>query len=231
MARLPELSELAQKFDLKLITIEELITYRKSHENLISTKESIPFSNDKGNFIFSVYQSEVLKEEHIALIKGDLSKGTPLIRLHSECLTGDVFGSHRCDCGAQLNKSLELLEQRENGAILYLRQEGRGIGLLNKIRAYQLQDQGHDTVEANLKLGHPADARNYDMAYQILKDLGVKQAEILTNNPDKIAKLEKLGLKELKRKALEVSPHEKNSFYLNTKKTKMGHLFEQILHH
>jgi len=227
MARYEELCALADEHQLKMISIEDLIHYRRMQEDLISCVESIPFPNKYGEFQLYIFKSDLLKEEHLAIVKGDLKQlknAAPLTRLHSECFTGDLFGSLRCDCGEQLEKSLEKIEKAGSGIILYLRQEGRGIGLFNKIKAYQLQDQGLDTAEANLHLGLPVDSRNYAMAAQMLKYFGVSSIKLLTNNPRKMDELKNLGLKEIERVPLEMKSHKKNTSYLMTKKQKLGHL-------
>lgn len=230
MARLPELTLLAQKYNLKIISIADLIEYRKKTENLISTVERVSMPTRFGEFEMYIFQSEVLKQEHVAFVKGPLNRlkdNTSLFRLHSECLTGDIFGSLRCDCGDQLNNSLKMIEDNGSGLIIYLRQEGRGIGLFNKIRAYQLQDQGMDTAEANVHLGFAIDARDYTMAAQILKYFDIENVRLLTNNPQKIEHLKKLGLKNIERIPLEVDSNPKNAQYLLTKKTKLGHMLKQ----
>jgi len=227
MARYEELCQLADEHQLKMISIEDLIHYRRMQEDLISCVESIPFPNKYGEFQLYIFKSDLLKEEHLAIVKGDLKQlknSSPLTRLHSECFTGDLFGSLRCDCGEQLEKSLEKIEKEGSGIILYLRQEGRGIGLFNKIKAYQLQDQGLDTAEANLHLGFPVDARNYTMGAQILKYFGVSSIKLLTNNPRKMDELKNLGLKQIERVPLEMKSQKKNNSYLLTKKQKLGHL-------
>jgi 3,4-dihydroxy 2-butanone 4-phosphate synthase / GTP cyclohydrolase II len=230
MARLPELLELATKHSLKVISIADLIEYRRSQENLISSVESIPFPTKYGDFQMYIFRSELLKEEHVVVLKGnpaDFKDHSPLIRLHSECLTGDVFGSRRCDCGEQLEESMQKIEQSKMGAIIYLRQEGRGIGLFNKVKAYQLQDTGVDTADANIHLGFPVDARNYTMAHQILKYFGVSKFKLLTNNPTKLEAMKKFGHQDVERVSLEISAHAENSNYLMTKKSKLGHLLNQ----
>lgn len=230
MARLPDLFELAKIHNLKIISIEDLVTYRKNTENLISQVETIPFPCKYGDdFKLSIFRSEILGEEHMCIYKGspDELKNNPLVRLHSECFTGDIFGSNRCDCGEQLDMAMKKINETGSGLTVYLKQEGRGIGLFNKIRAYQLQDQGFDTVEANLKLGHAADLRDYTMAAQILKYFGIKSAQIMTNNPKKLSELEVLGVKT-SRVSLEVLAQNKNKKYLETKKEKLGHLLNQI---
>lgn len=226
MARMPELCEIATQHDLKMISIADLIEYRRRTESLISHVEAAPLPTKFGEFQLYVFRSEALKQEHMAIVKGTLS-GNPLIRVHSECFTGDIFGSFRCDCGDQLEESLRLIEAEGSGMVIYLRQEGRGIGLFNKIRAYQLQDQGMDTAEANLHLGFPVDLRDYTMAGQILKYFSVKDFRLLTNNPQKIEGLTKLGFPRIERHALEMNAHHRNAQYLLTKKTKLGHLLNQ----
>ena len=232
MARLPDLQALAFKHDMKVISIADLISFRKQTEELITSVESIPFPTKNGDFQMYIFHSEILKQEHVAIIKGEpnlLKNPRTLIRVHSECFTGDIFGSYRCDCGDQLAASMKAIEEAGSGAIIYLRQEGRGIGLFNKVRAYQLQDQGMDTVEANLHLGFAVDNRDYTMAAQILKYFEVDQMKLLTNNPQKIEGLTKLGFKQIERSPLEIDANSKNGPYLFTKKTKMGHLLKQTL--
>lgn len=230
MARFAELCDIADQHNLKMISIEDLIQYRKTHENLISSVESIPFPNKFGEFQMFIFHSEILKQEHVAIVKGDLEKlktSPSLLRVHSECFTGDIFGSYRCDCGDQLNNSMKMIEEAGSGAVIYLRQEGRGIGLFNKVKAYQLQDQGMDTAEANLQLGFPVDSRDYTMAAQILRYFGMTDIKLLTNNPQKIEGLNKLGLTSIERVPLEINAGQKNAQYLLTKKTKLGHLLKQ----
>lgn len=232
MARFPELCKLADKHQLKMISIADLIEYRKRTENLISTVESIPFPTKFGEFQMSIFRSELLKQEHVVIQKGDaleLKKGPTLIRIHSECFTGDIFGSFRCDCGEQLEASLKKIEEQGSGAIIYLRQEGRGIGLFNKVKAYQLQDQGMDTAEANLHLGFPVDSRDYTMAAQILRYLEISDIKLLTNNPKKLEGLKDQGFTKVEREPLEISANQKNAGYLLTKKVKLGHLLKQNL--
>jgi len=230
MARYPELCELADKHGLKMISIKDLIAYRRRTENLISSVESIPLPTKFGDFEMYIFRSEILKEEHIAIAKGDVTRfkeTSTLLRLHSECFTGDVLGSYRCDCGDQFESSLKLIEENGMGLVIYLRQEGRGIGLFNKIKAYQLQDKGLDTAEANLHLGFPIDSRDYTMAFQILRYFEIEEVKLLTNNPHKMDELSKFGLKKIERIGLEMSANKKNAHYLHTKKTKLGHLLKQ----
>jgi 3,4-dihydroxy 2-butanone 4-phosphate synthase/GTP cyclohydrolase II len=232
MARFPELCEMVDKYNLKMISIADLIEYRKRTENLITTVESIPLPTKFGEFSMYIFRSDLLNEEHVAIVKGDpeeLKKGPTLLRVHSECLTGDIFGSYRCDCGDQLSASMKLIEEKGSGAIIYLRQEGRGIGLFNKIKAYQLQDKGLDTAEANLHLGFPVDSRDYTMASQILRYFQINSVKLLTNNPLKLAALKSLGITNVEREALEINANHKNAQYLLTKKVKLGHLLKQTI--
>lgn len=230
MSRLPDLEILANKHNLKIVSIADLVKYRKKTQNLISQVESAPMPTKFGEFQMSIFRSELLKQEHVAVIKGnpeDLKKTGALVRVHSECFTGDIFGSFRCDCGDQLDASLKAIEANGSGMIIYLRQEGRGIGLFNKIKAYQLQDQGMDTAEANLHLGFPVDLRDYTMAGQILNYFKVTDIKLMTNNPQKIEGLQNLGFTKIERYPLEIAANQKNAQYLFTKKTKMGHLLKQ----
>jgi len=228
MARRPELEKIAQDFDLKLISIEDLIRYRKRSENLLTEVESVPLPTKHGEFTLHVFRSALLNDEAMAISKNpaQLKHGAPLVRVHSECFTGDVLGSLRCDCGEQLERALAAIEAEGTGVVVYLRQEGRGIGLMNKVRAYQLQDQGLDTVEANLKLGLPADARDYAMAHQILRYFGVQDVRLLTNNPLKLEALKSLNDASFERVAHETAPHARNAQYLITKKARLGHLLQ-----
>jgi 3,4-dihydroxy 2-butanone 4-phosphate synthase/GTP cyclohydrolase II len=230
MARQDQLVELAHQFGLKIITIKDLVSYRNRNEIYIKCVSSIPFPSDYGDFDLHSFTSKLNKEHHLAFVKGDIQNDDKpiLVRVHSECFTGDIFGSKRCDCGEQLKKSLALIEDREQGILIYLRQEGRGIGLENKIKAYALQDQGYDTVSANLELGFEEDLREYSFAAQILKYLKVSKVELLTNNSLKVEGLEESGIDVVQKSPLEIFPNENNIKYLETKRDKMGH---QILNH
>ena len=229
MARVPDLITFKEKHNLKLITIQDLIRYRRQNERLIEMTESIEFATDYGVFNAIGYKSLIDNKEHLALIKGDVSDGKPaLVRVHSECLTGDVFFSRRCDCRDQLSAALLQIEQEGRGVFLYMRQEGRGIGLLNKLKAYKLQQEGKDTVEANLALGFPADLRDYGVGAQILADLGIKQVRLMTNNPKKIVGLEGYGIQVVERVPIEICPKPENENYLFTKKAKMGHYLTSV---
>lgn len=228
MARLPKLEKLAEQFGLAIVTIRDLIAYRSVHDKLVKRIVSTRFPTRYGNFILHLYESEIDAHHHLALVKGEIHSNEPvLVRVHSECLTGDVFGSLRCDCGEQLAHALTQIEKEGKGIFLYMRQEGRGIGLGNKIRAYQLQDQGKDTVEANEALGFPPDLRDYGIGAQILVDLGVRKLRLLTNNPKKIVGLQGYGLEIVERVPIEVSPNPINARYLQTKRDKLGHLISQ----
>ena len=226
MARAPELMTFAKQHKLKIITIEDLIAYRLKTETLIRRTAEATLPTMHGQFQLISYESITDGETHTALHKGKISPCRPtLVRVHSQCLTGDVFGSLRCDCGEQLDRALAMINQENEGILLYMRQEGRGMGLGNKIRAYQLQDQeGLDTVEANEKLGFPADLRDYGIGAQILRDLGVRQMKLLTNNPRKISGLHGYGLEVVERIPLQIKPQKFNQNYLNTKRSKLGHL-------
>lgn len=225
MARVPELRKIADKFDLKMITIKDMIQYRNRKDKLVQREVEIKLPTEFGDFRAVGYSNVVDGKEHVALVKGDIDPASPtLVRVHSECLTGDVFGSNRCDCGPQLHAALAQIEKEGNGVLLYMRQEGRGIGLLNKMRAYKLQEEGYDTVEANEKLGFGADLRDYGIGAQILRDLGVSQMKLLTNNPRKIAGLKGYELEVVDRVPLQMPTKEANESYLKTKHSKLGHM-------
>lgn len=229
MARLPRLRELADRFGLRLVSIAELIAYRRRHERLVRREVDLELPTRWGPFRLCAYSTTVDDAVHLALVRGTLDAGAPaLVRVHSECLTGDVFHSLRCDCGEQMESALQAIAARGSGVFLYMRQEGRGIGLLNKLRAYRLQDEGSDTVEANHRLGFAADLRDYGIGAQILADLGVRRIELMTNNPRKVVGLEGHGLQIVGRVPLEVAPNTRNLRYLRTKKEKLGHLLERV---
>ena len=230
VALLPSLEGLAEEQGLKVLTVASLIAYRLRNESLVKqvAEEEFPTIHG-GKYKAIVYRNAVDGSEHMALVKGDISTpGNVLVRLHSECLTGDVFGSERCDCGDQIRQSLRLIDQQGRGVLIYMHQEGRGIGLTNKIKAYALQDQGRDTVEANIELGFKDDLRDYGIGAQILRDLGVKKISLLTNNPRKISGLEVYGVNVVERVPLEVPPRETNIHYLRTKRSKLGHLLSNL---
>lgn len=225
MSRLDDLLDFGKKHNLKIISIEELIRYRYKQELVVKRAASVKMPTTIGEFQMVGYENELDDLEHVALVKGELrNDDVPLVRIHSACLTGDIFHSRRCDCGPQLEKSMEMIEEAGQGIVLYMQQEGRGIGLLNKLRAYELQEQGYDTVDANLKIGFPAELRDYALSAQMLKDLGISKVRLLTNNPDKIVGLEKYGIEVVERVPIEIKPNETNAFYLKTKKEKMKHL-------
>jgi len=225
MARLPELRKFAQKHGLKIYSIEELIKFRRAKERLIERVENIQMPTDYGDFQLMLYRSTLDGQHHLALIKGDVAgKKDVMVRVHSECLTGDVFGSRRCDCGPQLHQAMRQIAEAGRGVIVYMRQEGRGIGLAPKIQAYKLQESGLDTVDANLKLGYPMDLREYGLGAQILVDLGLKKIRLLTNNPKKIVGLEGYGLEITEQVPIRVKPNPHNKRYLETKRTRLGHL-------
>jgi 3,4-dihydroxy 2-butanone 4-phosphate synthase/GTP cyclohydrolase II len=225
MARVPELMKVAKQYNLPMITVRDLIQHRMQREKLVERIVSTKLPSRYGNFVAHLYRSVTDNKEHVALVKGEISAETPtLVRVHSECLTGDVFGSLRCDCHDQLVAAMQKVEKEGFGVVLYMRQEGRGIGLVNKLKAYKLQDEGMDTVEANEKLGFRPDLRDYGIGAQILRDLGVGKMRLMTNNPKKVVGLHGYGLEIVERVALEVDPNENNIRYLATKRDKLGHL-------
>lgn len=231
MARTPDLLKFAKEHKLKMCTIRDLIEYRRKKEKLVFKAVETRMSTDYGEFKLVAYESTVDKDYHVALLMGDIDPHKPtLVRVHSECFTGDIFGSKRCDCGEQLHSALRQIAHAKKGVLLYMRQEGRGIGLLNKLKAYQLQDSGLDTVEANQKLGFPADLRHYGVGAQILADLGIKKLRLMTNNPKKIVGLEGYGLEVVERVPIQIKPGSHNKKYLDTKKKKLGHLLDAWAH-
>ena len=230
MMRTSELWELAKKFELKFITIQAIQDYCRIHEKHVVREACADFPNRYGHFKIYGYVNDITKEHHVALVKGDIGDGEDVLcRIHSECLTGDAFGSLRCDCGPQLQKAMQMIEAEGRAIVLYMRQEGRGIGLINKLKAYELQEQGYDTVDANIKLGFAPDLREYWVGAQILKDLGVKSMRLLTNNPTKIYGLSGLGLEIKKRVPIEIPTQQYDRRYMETKKIRMGHVFLNIL--
>jgi 3,4-dihydroxy 2-butanone 4-phosphate synthase / GTP cyclohydrolase II len=224
MARLPDLVKVKEKFNLKIISIKDLIAYRLQKESIIEKEVEVELPTQWGTFKMAAYKQTTTSQEHLAIYKGTWKKDEPvLVRVHSSCVTGDIFGSCRCDCGPQLHKALEIIEKEGKGVLVYMNQEGRGIGLLNKLKAYKLQEQGMDTVEANAELGFQPDERDYGVGAQILRDLGVSKIKLMTNNPKKRAGLIGYGLEIVDNVALEIKSNEHNSLYLKTKKEKMGH--------
>ena len=229
MARLPELRKLADKWGFKLVSIRDLIAYRMQNDSIVEKGEEVKLPTAYGDFHLIPFRQKDNGLEHIALIKGDVSDGNPvLVRVHSSCATGDIFGSKRCECGEQLHKAMETIEKEGRGVVVYLNQEGRGIGLMDKIRAYKLQESGMDTVDANLHLGHKADERDYGVGANILHALGVKKMRLMTNNPVKRIGLEGYGLEVTENIPLEIEPNEYNRFYMHTKKERMGHNLKKV---
>ena len=230
MARVPELTQFVKKHKLKMITIKDLMEYRLNRETMVEEVAATQLPTDFGDFKAVAFRNKLIDQVHIALVKGELSPDEPtLVRVHSQCLTGDVFGSHRCDCGEQLAQALHMIDKEGRGVLLYLYQEGRGIGILNKLKAYALQDEGRDTVQANEDLGFKADLRDYGIGAQILRALGLGKIRIMSNNPRKIVGLEAYGLEMTERVSIEVEPKKHNIKYLKTKQDKLGHLMKNVL--
>ncbi len=222
---LQDLFEIGEKFDMKVISIKDLIHFRLQREKLVEKLVDTNLPSEFGNFKIFLYKSVVDSKEHVAIVKGKINSSVPiLVRVHSECLTGDVFGSLRCDCRDQLLESLRVIEENENGVVLYMRQEGRGIGLHNKLKAYRLQEKGRDTVEANIELGFKPDLRDYGIGAQILRDLGIRKMRLMTNNPKKVIGLNAYGLEIVERVPIEIKSNSVNESYLQTKRDKLGHL-------
>ncbi len=229
MARLPELMEMAKKFDLKIVSVADLIKYRLKTESLIEKGEAVNLPTEYGDFKMVPFLQKATGQEHVVLIKGEWKEDEPvLVRVHSSCMTGDIFGSMRCECGEQLHKALQLIEKEGKGVLVYLSQEGRGIGLMAKAAAYKLQEEGLDTVDANIHLGYQADERDYGVGAQILRNLEIKNMRLMSNNPKKRIGLESYGLTVVENVPLEVTPNEFNQFYMETKKKKMGHVLRNI---
>ena len=229
MARLPQLMEVAKKFDIKIIAIRDLIAYRLQTESLVEKGVEVNMPTQYGHFHLIPFLQKSTGQEHIALIKGDLKGNEPiLVRVHSSCITGDIFGSLRCECGEQLHKAMRMIEEEGRGVVVYLNQEGRGIGLMEKMKAYKLQEDGLDTVEANLHLGHDADERDYGVGAQILRQIGVTKMRLMTNNPVKRVGLEAYGLEVVENIPIEITPNPYNEFYMRTKKERMGHTLHNI---
>lgn len=224
MARLPQLMEISQQFDLKIISIEDLIKYRLTKETLVERKVEIELPTEYGHFKMIAYEDKNSNEEHLALIKGDLKENEPVLtRVHSSCITGDIFGSCRCDCGPQLHEAMRMVQEEGKGVIVYMNQEGRGIGMMNKLKAYKLQEEGYDTIQANEKLGFKPDQRDYGIGAQILRDLNVSKMRLMTNNPKKRTGLIGYGLEIIENVPIEIKSNKHNRFYLETKRDRMGH--------
>ena len=231
MARMPELLKIAKETGMKIISVQDLIAYRMHSEKLMKKIVEVTLPTEYGDFKLHLYENKVDKKEHIALTKGDIANGEPvLVRVHSECFTGDTLGSMRCDCQDQLHAAMMMVEAEGRGVVVYMRQEGRGIGLANKLRAYKLQEEGADTVEANEKLGFKADLRDYGLGAQLLADLGVKKMRLMTNNPKKVVGLSSYGLEIVERVPIEIPANMKNAGYLETKRQKLGHLLSGLKH-
>lgn len=229
MARLPELRRFADEYDIKLISIADLIAYRLRQESIVEQGEEVDLPTEFGHFRLIPFRQKSNGLEHVAIIKGDVKGDKPvLVRVHSSCMTGDIFGSMRCDCGEQLHKALRMIEEEGRGAVIYLNQEGRGIGLMEKMKAYKLQEDGMDTIEANLCLGHQADERDYGVGAQILRHIGITKMRLMTNNPVKRVGLEAYGLSVVENVPIEVTPNPYNEFYLKTKKDRMGHMLHNV---
>ena len=227
MARLPQLMEIAEKFDLKIVSIADLIEYRIKHESLIERMVDVKMPTERGDFELHAFREINTGTEHLALVKGKWEKDEPIfVRVHSSCLTGDIFGSCRCDCGPQLHKAMEMIETEGKGAIIYMNQEGRGIGLINKLKAYKLQEEGYDTLEANIKLGFKGDERDYGIGAQIIRELGISKMRLMSNNPTKRTGLIGYGLEIIENVPLEIESNEHNELYLKTKRDKMGHVLK-----
>lgn len=229
MARLPQLVEIAKIHDMKIVSVADLIRYLLKEESLVEKGEEVDMPTQYGHFRLIPFRQKSNGQEHIALIKGDVTTDEPaLVRVHSSCATGDIFGSMRCECGEQLHKSMEMIDKEGRGAIIYLNQEGRGIGLMEKIKAYKLQEKGMDTVEANIHLGHKADERDYGVGAQILSEIGIHKMRLITNNPVKRIGLEAYGLEIVENVPIEITPNEYNEFYMKTKKERMGHMLRNM---